>query len=128
MRDFFDNNLSPSYARMLAALKVDAVALRDEFPANIKDVPLLEQLAEREFDVFVSGDTRICTRPDEVEALRRSGLTAIFFGPFWGRLKFWPQAAWLVARWEKIAGFVEGVERGTAAEIKQNGKARVFQL
>lgn len=113
---------------MLAALKVDAVALRDEFPANIKDVPLLERLAEREFDVFVSGDTRICTRPDEVAALRRSGLTAIFFGPFWAKLKFWPQAAWLVSRWKTIDGFVEGVERGTAAEIKQNGKARVFQL
>lgn len=91
MKYFFDNNISPKYAKMLAALDVDATALRDEFDASIKDVDLFPKLHGRNL-VFVSGDIRIRTRLAEAQALHSCGVTALFFDRFWGKMTFWQQA------------------------------------
>lgn len=48
MNYFFDNCISFRFARMLAALDVDAVALRDEFEQGIADSELFARLAGRE--------------------------------------------------------------------------------
>ena len=112
---------------MLKALEEDTVALRDEFPENIKDSDLFEKLAGRQV-VFITFDKRQRTRPLEVRALRKSGITALFFGPFWDGMSFWKQAEWLIRRWPLIRGFAQGVAMGTCAEIQQNGRARTFQL
>jgi hypothetical protein len=124
---FFDNNISFRLAHMLRALDVDAVPLRDVFAQNIDDKSLFQQLAGREC-VFVANDMKQLTREGEAAELRKAKIIAIYFGPFWGRLKLWPQAAWLVAKWPQIEGFVQGVERGTVAEIKHNGKATFYPL
>ena len=78
--------------------------------------------------VFVSGNTAIRTNPIESKLLKESGKTSLFFGPFWGKMKFWPQAEWLIRRWPVIHGVATGVVRGTCAEIKQNGKSQIFAL
>lgn len=127
MKYFFDNNISPKYAKMLAALGEDVLALRDEFPQNIKDEELFPKLHGRNL-VFVSGDIRIRTRLAEAKALHDCGITALFFAPFWGRMKFWQQATWLITRWQLIDGFAAGVALGTCAMIRQNGRSDVFQL
>ena len=127
MKYFFDNNISPKYAKMLAALDVDAAALRDEFDASIKDVDLFPKLHGRSL-VFVSGDIRIRTRLAEAKALHSCGVTALFFDRFWGKMTFWQQASWLVAKWPKVNGFASGVTLGTCAMIRQNGTSDVFQL
>ncbi len=127
MKYFFDNNISPKYAKMLAALDVDATALRDEFDASIKDVDLFPKLHGRNL-VFVSGDIRIRTRLAEAQALHSCGVTALFFDRFWGKMTFWQQASWLVAKWPKVNGFASGVTLGTCAMIRQNGTSDVFQL
>ena len=125
MKYFFDNAISPKYAHMLAALEVDAVALRDEFPPDIDDVALFERLRGRDI-VFVTADRRIRRRQSEARALRECGVTALFFGPFWSKMGFWQQAAWFVAKWPLLDGFARGAARGTCAEVKQNGKSVVF--
>lgn len=112
---------------MLAALGVDALALRDEFPQNIKDEELFPKLHGRNL-VFVSGDIRIRTRLAEAKALHDCGITALFLARFWGKMKFWEQATWLVAKWPRIDGFAANVAPGTCAMIKQNGTSEVFQL
>jgi len=122
---FFDNCISYRFAGMLAALDVDAVALRHQFSESIRDVALFEGLSGSDV-VFVSCDFSQTTKDEELQALRRCGITAIYFGPFFGKLKFWPQAVWLVQRWPKIDGFAGGVAPGTFAEIKQNGRAMPF--
>jgi hypothetical protein len=122
---FFDNPISAKYAHMLAALEVDAVALRDEFPADMDDVTLLGKPRGREV-VFVTADRRIRRRQSEARALRECGVTALFFGPFWAKMGFWQQAAWLVAKWPLLDGFARGAARGTCAEVKQNGKSDVL--
>jgi hypothetical protein len=123
---FFDNNISYRLALMLRALDVDAVPLRELFPQDIDDRPLFHQLAGHQY-VFVANDKKQLTRQWEATELKKAKLTAIYFGPFWSKMTLWQQAAWLVAKWPQIDGFVRGVERGTIAEIKRNGKASLYQ-
>jgi hypothetical protein len=125
LKYFFDNDLSYRFAKMLSALDVDAVALRDELPQHTKDVDLLSALAGRDI-VLVSGDRIMTRRPAELKALRSAGVIALFFGPFWSNMTFWRQAEWLVRRWQTIDGFASGAAKGTFAEIKQNGKSEII--
>jgi hypothetical protein len=124
---FFDNCISPKLPDMLRALGEDAVALREELPEDIEDVPLFSQLRGQKV-VLVSTNTSQLTRDHEARALKQAGISAIYFGPFFERMKLWQQATWLVTKWPKIRGFAEGVVLGTVAEIKQNGSALVYPL
>ena len=112
---------------MLAALGVDVVALRELFPADTKDPVFLEKFKEMDI-VFISADTSIRTRPAEARLLKEAGKTSLLFGPFWGKMKIWPQAEWLIRRWPLIHGVAVGVVKGTCAEIKQNGRSEIFPL
>ncbi|MEX2187271.1 MAG: DUF5615 family PIN-like protein [Pirellulales bacterium] len=127
MKYFFDNCLSYRFAAMLRALDVDAVALRDRFPAETKDVDVFRELRDSGY-VFITTDARQATRDYEAKALKESGITALFFGKFWSRRTLWQQAVWLISRWERIDHFASSVQVGTCADIRENGKARPFQL
>ncbi len=127
MNYFFDNCISYKLANMLAAIDVEATALREHFAESITDVALFEKLTGSDA-VFVSCDLSQTTQALEAKALRQCGVTAIYFGPFWSKLLFWQQAVWLVSKWQRIDGFASGVAPGTFAEIKQNGKAVPFTL
>jgi len=123
----FDNCLSPRYAAMLSALGVDAVPLRDEMPEDTKDVDIFPAFKGHPIG-FITCDTSQRTQKAEARALRDCGATALFLGPFWPKMTFWQQAAWIVSRWERIQAFSEAVKRGTSADIKRNGKPAIFQL
>jgi hypothetical protein len=58
---FFDNCISYRFAGMLAALGVDAVALRHEFSESIRDVALFEALSGSAFGIG-SATIRECGR------------------------------------------------------------------
>ncbi len=66
MKHFFDNAISPRYAHMLAALGVEALALRDQFPDDIDDVTLFDGLRGKDI-VFVTADRRIRRRQSEAK-------------------------------------------------------------
>jgi hypothetical protein len=127
LKFFFDNNISFRFAEMLRALGEDVLALREQFPQDTKDPDLLKALSGRDV-VFVSAEKVMRTHAVEAPLLREAGVTALFFGPFWSKLQFWPQAQWLVMHWPKIRGFAEGAARGTCAEVKHSGKSQIFQL
>lgn len=127
MTYLFDNCISPKLARMLRALGKDAWAVSEKYPANIQDIDLFAKIKGQQL-VFVTTDTHQRTRKAEAIALRNSGVTALFFGPFFPKMVFWPQAAWLVSRWPKIEGFIGGVSLGTCADVSQNGKSKPFVL
>jgi hypothetical protein len=80
--------------------------------------------------VFISTDTSQWTRIKEVRAIKDAGITTLYFRPFFQKmgLKSLAQAIWLMKSWPRIKGFAEGAERGTCAEIKQNGRAVPFNL
>lgn len=107
---------------MLRALQVDVVALREELPQKATDREIFEYLAGSD-RILVSGDRRQVTRMCEAGELKAAGISAIYFAPFWSKLGFWGQAAWLVRRWERIDDVQRGLARGTIVEIKQNGKS-----
>lgn len=128
MKYFFDNCISYRYAKMLAALEeFEVVALRDMFAPNIEDVDLFPALKGSGF-VFVTSDDRQKTREGEAKALRESGLTALWLGPFWSKKQFWDQARWIINRWPVIDGYVKGVAEGTCAQVKENGRSMPFNL
>src|SRR5262249_42795727 len=104
---------------MLAALEeFEVVALRDKFPADIEDAELFRALAGSGY-VFITCDDRQKTREAEAKALRDSGLTALWLGPFWSKKVFWDQAKWIITRWPRIEGYVKGVAQGTCAEVNE---------
>lgn len=127
MKYFFDDCISPKLTDMLRALGEDAVALSDGLPSDTKDVALFGHLRGRGL-VFVSTDTSQLTRQQEARALKQACVTALYFGPFFQRMKLWPQAIWLVTKWPRISAFACSVATGTCAEIKQNGTALVYPL
>ena len=127
MTYLFDNNISPRFAGMLRELGVDAKALRDVFPPNVKDSAFLPQLKGSGW-VLVTGDTRIATRPAEAAALKDSGITAIFLGPFWSKMTFWLQARWLVTRWQDIDAYAQSAPSGTCAVFRQRGAPRTIVI
>jgi hypothetical protein len=123
----FDNCLSFRFAAMLRALEVETVALRELLPTGTSDVDIFHALRDSGY-VFITADTSQPRREHEATALKRSGITALFLGRFWSKRTFWQQAIWLVSKWERIDGFASGVQIGTCAEIRENGKARPFRL
>jgi len=125
LKYLFDHNLSPKYPAALAALGVNAVALRDEFPQNIKDVDLLTALKSKDY-VLISGDRAMTTNSVEVSVLRDAKVTCLFMGPFWDKLKLWDKAAWLVSKWPMLEAFATSASRGQCAECKQSGRWTVF--
>jgi hypothetical protein len=124
---FFDNCISYRYVDMLQALDVDAVHLQSQFSPSIDDIDLFTALRGSSL-VYLTCDTSQATREKEARALKESGVTALFLGPFWSKLDFWPEAQWLVTKWPVIDGFCRGADQGTIAAIKQNGRARYMNL
>jgi len=125
---FFDNCISYKLSNMLRALDVDAEALRERFPPNIKDLALFPQLQGQRNFTLISVDTSQLTRDTEARELRRTGIRALYFEPFFQKRKFWQQAVWLLNKWHLISGFAEGCMPGTIAAIKQNGKADPYRF
>ena len=112
---------------MLAALEVEIVALRREFPQDVKDIALFQKLNGRHL-AFVSTDTSQRTREQEARALKAAGVTSLYFAPFFQKMQFWDQATWLIRRWPNIHNFATNMDLGVCAEIKQNGSAMIYPL
>lgn len=125
MKYLLDNSISYRFADMLHGLGVDCTALRRLYPEDLPDVEIFHRLRGQDV-VFITSDTTQLSRQQEVRALKQAKITALFFGRFFPKMRFWDQAAWLVGHWPKIDGFAKGIAPGTCAEIKQNGKANVL--
>ena len=125
MKYFFDNCISWRLVAALKALEVDAIALREELDEATQDLDLFEKLGGRDV-VFVSVDLKQTTKKAEARILRSLNITALYFAPFWTKMKRWDQAAWLFRRWPQVDGYAKGAARGTVAEVKQNGRSLVI--
>jgi hypothetical protein len=128
---FFDNCISFRIAHALDALddRNNVVALRDRFPANIRDIDWIYQLAkEGKKWVIISGDTRVSRNKAEREAWLEAKLTAFFWEPGWENLPHWRKAATMVKWWPAItdqarriaagAGFLILVRSGRLRQLR----------
>lgn len=106
---------------MLRALDVNVVALRENYPANTPDIDIFNALADSNY-VFVSQDRKQLTRIAEAHALRASGISAMYFGPFWSDLGFWEQAVYLLRFWPAWDTTLSTLTPGTIVEARQRGK------
>ena len=114
---------------MLRALGVNVVALREVMPANTKDRDFLGDLKRKYgVDVFISNNTAQRTNEVEARLLKESGVTSLYFNPFWNKLKKWPAARWLINKWENIENYASSAAPGSCADIQQNGRMRAFNL
>ena len=119
--------ISYRFADMLIALDVNIVALRSEFAQDIKDPELFRKLKNKQY-VFISNDKSQLTRDTEARLLKEAKVTAIYFEPFWGKMKLWNQAEWLIKNWPKIEQFSSTVTFGTCGRMKNRGRIEVFNL
>ncbi|MDQ7839473.1 MAG: hypothetical protein RDU83_00425 [bacterium] len=126
MTYLFDNDISPKHADVLRLYGVVTRTVRSEFGQDAKDRDFIPQLQGSGW-VIVSGDRHITTRPPEARALRASGVTALFLGPFWRKLSLKEQAAWLLRNWDKIDKTTTSYRQGTIARVKQNGNIEVIE-
>jgi hypothetical protein len=112
---FFDNCISFRIAQALNVLDEhnEIVPLRDKFPANIKDVEWISELAkERDKWVVVSGDSRISRNKAERDAWLEAELTAFFWAPGWENLPHWRKAATMVKWWPAITDQARKIAAG----------------
>jgi hypothetical protein len=94
-----DNNLSPSLALSLQPLfsEHDVVALREKFPANIKDVDWIAALDSEGGWAALTAERRLKTRPHERLALERSQIVFFFLTGPWLKYSV-PEQAWRLIR------------------------------
>lgn len=111
MRFFFDNNLSPKFARAIDSLEeangYQVIHLRDRFDQSTADDEWLRALVTEGDWVVITSDYRITKNPHEVAAWRESAISVFFLRGSWFNIGFWEQAALLVRRWPKIVGLLE---------------------
>jgi hypothetical protein len=127
MKYVFDNCISYRLAEMLRALNEDVIHINSLMPVDTPDVELFEKI-KHDGRVFVSLDRMQKTREREALAIKENRITGLWLSRFFCKKIFWEQAVWLVKHWKTIDGYVSGVEVGTCAEIKENGKSMPFTI
>ena len=121
MNFFFDNCLSPKYAKSLDILSEKdghrVFHLQDKFPRNATDKEWIRALGLETGWVIVSGDCRILKTPELKAEWGRSWLTAFFLASGWMNVAYWQQIANLVKWWPAILEQSRLVEHGTGFEV-----------
>ena len=125
MRFFFDRNVSPHLARMLAAYAArDGHEIRalDDDPRFQKTTPDVEWLATLGSDdpswIVICGDSAILTNAAERAALEEANLTFFCLTKSWMKMTFGDQAWRLVKEWHKIVAKAQSVK----------DKPRIFKI
>jgi hypothetical protein len=121
MTFFLDNMFPPRFSKAFREVDKDVWHLRERFEQDAPDAVWLPELAATS-SVLITLDRHIRTRPLEREALSRSGIVALFIGPFFSKNQFWDQFVWLVRHKKGIEDTARGLERGACMLVKQNGK------
>jgi len=116
---FFDNNLSPRLVDGLGAFGENVQHLRETFAPDTKDAIWIPQVAEWEW-ILVTRDKRIRTRPLEIEARVRSGLSAFVFTQkrepvLWGWVEL------VVRRWAEIKRLADDERQPFLIAIPERG-------
>jgi predicted nuclease of predicted toxin-antitoxin system len=120
----FDAHFSPKLCQALETVDIEAHHVRVEFEGRADDVDWIAYAGEREW-VIVTCDFNIRTRPVEREALRRSGVSALFVrqaAVFQQDAR--QQVAWFLRQYDQIEDAIRKAAWGTHFEIGVRGSIR----
>ncbi len=124
-----DNDLSFRITGALDALDTEheARALRKVYGAEAADLDWIPKAAKEGW-ILVSNDLMPTRRSPEKAALQGVRLTAVYIRPFFGKMRFWDQAVFLVRVWPKVAGWALAFRPGTVGEVQQGGTSNEKRL
>ena len=134
MKFFIDNNLSPTFAKILSELTSreytndKVIHLCEKVPRNVSDIEWIDTLTSEGGWIVISGDQEILRNKHERKAWKDSRLTGFFVSKTWMSLTFWDQA-WRIVKWfPHIRRQSAMVRPGATFEIgpNANGKFKVL--
>ncbi len=126
MTFFFDNNISPRLVNILKQLSVDAIHLKEIFPADTEDTDWIPR-AGAEGWIIVTADRMIRRIPAELLALKQSGTTALFLKETFLKKGIWQQAEWLIKTWQTTEVEARRLAPGMMALVKENGRLEILK-
>ena len=127
MKFFLDNCLSYRFADMLNALEPGtATSLRQEYAENLKDPIWLADLGKNGW-TLVSIDRRQLKKPEERDALKKSGAVAFYLAKGFDHQPFMDQAWRLLKVWPAIVDTAKRTRAGQVYLVKINGGIEVLQ-
>ncbi len=122
MNFFFDRCMSQRLCRMVAALEAGAHQvthhdLDPRFTQTTPDIVWITELSRAALrPVVITGDVRILKRPDEVAALKASGLTFFFLADQWSKFSIYEMAWKFLKVWPEIIAAAK-VKEPTVFEV-----------
>ncbi len=125
MRFFFDNCIAPQLARVMLALGEQTLHLRDQFQPDTDDVDWLAWVGEQRL-VLVTTDLNIMAKRAEYSALSDAGVVAFFLAKGFHNRSLIAQAEHLCKVWPGIKAAAVIARPGTAHEVQENGKVKVW--
>ena len=127
MKIFFDNCISPVYARAMKILaemqKYPIVHLREKFEPDTPDTDWISILAREGDWIILSSDPRISRGKAEKAIWKESGLTSFFFSDGWQNKSFWKQVEDLVHWWPDVILEARRASPGTGYLIPVKSKS-----
>ena len=129
MRFFLDNNMSPKFAPMLGALGEDVrhISSVEGLTRDAPDDIWIPAVASKEW-IAVGGDSKILSRPHELECVRDHGLIYFIFDRAFMSTKLWDQAIQVLKAWPNIRALASGAKAGTCFHVKvPTGKVELYR-
>lgn len=123
MTFFFDANLSPKIPQILRLLGVDAIHLRERFPADAQDEDWLDE-AQGQGWVVITADRRMRTNPATQLVFAQCKVTAVFLTKTILSRNLWDQTLWFLRRWDDIVKAVRKSKPGTCLKAAVAGAIR----
>lgn len=132
MKVFVDNDIAPSVARAVHQAVLTsgdtAVALRDKFAQDAKDIEWIKKLENEGGWVVVSADKRITRNKIERDAFRSTNLIGFFLAPGWSKITIIEQTARLLLWWPRLKVQTNLVRGGSAFELPINAGSKLKSL
>ena len=127
---FFDNDISFRIVHALRELvpphEHTLLALRDEFPTNVKDVDWIPVAGEKGW-IVVSRDHNQRRRTAEFQALVENNVTALYIRQSGNAVQLFDDAARIIRNWPKICNWGVSASPRTLAKLNTKDQIEVLR-
>jgi hypothetical protein len=121
----FDEHIPQKLANAFKALdgeegmlRVEIVSARDyPIPKGAGDVPWIQQFAEDDGKIIISGDAKMRGKLHEQQALSQAGLVVFFLARRWNNANYYDKSSMLMRWWPQILKKAAAARAGNFFEI-----------